>query len=95
MLCHHVTILRFREIQTSEKMKENDISEIPTAFQYSEIDSLNLEDLCYAGSPDFECQHCQAKLWEEESKGFCCPKRKVEIEELPNPPSVLKQLLSG
>ena len=54
------------------------------------------------GKPDVECPHCKAILWTRETQyegkkviekfSLCCNKGKYILNELPNPPKVLKDL---
>jgi len=65
------------------------------AFAYDcNLDYFVLNDVDI-GRMDKICNKCQAKKWEAEAPGLCCSGGKVNIPKVPEPTSVLKELISG
>ncbi|GBP66879.1 hypothetical protein EVAR_18051_1 [Eumeta japonica] len=56
---------------------------------YSELNDIDI------GRMDKICNLCQAKKWAAETPGLCCSGGKVNIPIIPEPTSVLKELISG
>ena len=64
------------------------------AFAYDcNLDYCVLNDV-YIGRMDKICNKCQANKWKGEAPGLCYSGGKIDIPQVPEPTSVLKELIS-
>lgn len=65
------------------------------AFDYNSTYDYASHKNVAIGRMDILCSYCGAKKWKGESPGLCCSGGKVCLPCLPEPPDVLKTLLTG
>jgi hypothetical protein len=86
------------EEDDDDDVQDNDLEEDTTSVlevpdRYDEVYSNMLTDT-HMLKPIANCEHCNAKRFEHEPRGFCCRDGKVELNEL-NVPHELVRLWSS